>query len=211
MKKAKTLFRNEDGAVGIGTLIIFIAMVLVAAVAAGVLISTSGTLQQKAQTTGTETIAEISSNLVVDTIVGERSGATATNFTQLKITISPSAGTANIDLSQMIIKISNGTRMVDDLTYSSSSIANDTLFSITKLRDEDDSFSSTTPVINTGDLVYVTLKVDPTLDANETANINFPARQPFHLEMIPEFGTPATVDTTTPPTYGVDTVISLYP
>lgn len=210
MKKAKTLFRNEDGAVGIGTLIIFIAMVLVAAVAAGVLISTSGTLQQKAQSTGTETIAEISSNLMVDTIIGERSSSEALNFTDIKITISPNAGSGKIDLNQMVIKISNGTRLVDKLRYTSGT-ANGTLFNVTELRDDDDSFDSDTPVINTGDLVYITLKVDPTEDTTNSTSIDFPVRQPFHLELIPEFGASATIDTTTPATYGVDTVISLYP
>ena len=208
MKKTKTLFRNEAGAVGIGTLIIFIAMVLVAAVAAGVLISTSGSLQQKAQTTGTETIAEISSNLMVDTIIGEKSTSTATNFTQVKVTISPSAGSGKIDLNQMVIKISNGTRFVDDLIYNSSTADGD-YFTVTKLRDADGSFTNDTPVINSGDLVYITINVDPT-DGNSTS-IDFPVRQPFHLELMPEFGASSIIDTTTPSTYGVDTIISLYP
>lgn len=56
---------------GIGTLIIFIAMILVAAIAAGVLIQTATTLQSRALETGKRSTSEISTAINTILVSGE--------------------------------------------------------------------------------------------------------------------------------------------
>ncbi|MFB6078472.1 MAG: archaellin/type IV pilin N-terminal domain-containing protein [Halarchaeum sp.] len=62
---------DEDrGQVGIGTLIVFIAMVLVAAIAAGVLINTAGFLQTKSEQTGQQSASQVTNQIQVNAKTG---------------------------------------------------------------------------------------------------------------------------------------------
>ncbi|WP_321420743.1 archaellin/type IV pilin N-terminal domain-containing protein [uncultured Methanomethylovorans sp.] len=118
--RRKTIFRNTDAQVGIGTLIIFIAMVLVAAVAAAVLIQTSGTLQQKAQSTGKQATQEVSSNLMVKSIEGVRAKNSATAMSAtidlLKLKVALNVGSSPVDVNQVVVSITDGTT-ANNLVY----------------------------------------------------------------------------------------------
>ena len=96
--------RNDVGSIGIGAMIVFIAMVLVAGIAASVLIQTSTRLEMAALRTGQETIAEVASGLNVDAVEGcNVSGS----ITKVAIEVAPRAGSPDIDLSQTIIELSD--------------------------------------------------------------------------------------------------------
>lgn len=62
---------SKKGEMGIGTLILFIAMILVAAIAAGVLIQTATTLQSRALETGKRSTVEVSTAIRTVHIYGE--------------------------------------------------------------------------------------------------------------------------------------------
>ncbi len=93
---------GERGQVGIGTLIIFIAMVLVAAVAAGVLINTAGLLESTASDTGADSQAQVSNQIDVVTAVGETDSNG--DVDTLNFTVKKSAGSDNLDLNDTTIE-----------------------------------------------------------------------------------------------------------
>ncbi len=102
----KTITQNEQAQAGVGTLIIFIAMVLVAAVAAAVLIQTSGVMQAKSTSTTKEAAAAIGENIAVESVDGINDG---TILTDLNITIKVAAGGSAMDLSKVLLKINSKT------------------------------------------------------------------------------------------------------
>ena len=98
----KDIRHDDEADIGIGTLIVFIAMVLVAAVAASVIIQTAESLQQRAYAVGKQTIRDVSSGL---RIIGV-SGYTDVNKTKLQylaIAVATRAGSYDIDLNKTLL------------------------------------------------------------------------------------------------------------
>jgi flagellin FlaB len=92
---------TDRGQVGIETLIIFIAMILVAAVAAGVLINTAGFLQNKASSTSQDSQEQVSNQVIVVSAIGTVDVDTV-NRTNLTVMMSP--GADEIDLAAATIE-----------------------------------------------------------------------------------------------------------
>jgi len=104
---------TDRGQVGIGTLIVFIAMVLVAAIAAGVLINTAGLLQSQAEATGEESAQQVSDRVVVGTVIGDGNDFDDGDLEEdpeeridgIALTVSRSPGAGDINLENSIIEV----------------------------------------------------------------------------------------------------------
>ena len=99
------LEEEERGQVGIGTLIVFIAMVLVAAIAAGVLINTAGFLQTQAEATGEESTSQVSDRIEVVSSVGIVDGSDDTTLESINVSVTNAAGAEQIDLNETTIQV----------------------------------------------------------------------------------------------------------
>ena len=189
--------KDDRAEVGVGTLIVFIAMVLVAAVAAAVLINTTGSLQQRAQATGKDATQEVSSNLKVTGIYGVRN-TTALDIWDLKINVELSAGAVPMDLTKLVIRYSDGssTRNYNHSTAALSDAGDQqTWFNATWIRG-----SGSNHVMQSGDLVQLHFNMyQGTLGT----------RTPVEVSLIPETGSPVAADFKTPATYSTYTIVTL--
>ena len=172
----RKLKADDVGDMGIGAMIVFIAMVLVAGIAASVLIQTANRLEIQAMVTGQETIGEVSTGLAVTAISGYRND-TQTNISLLAITIQPRSGSSSIDLNQTYLEISDSDKKVilryfyanpqfvlqddigGDLFNPTHYAENGTSFGIIVLEDPRGSLSATYPVIRKGAKVMLTINV----------------------------------------------------
>jgi flagellin FlaB len=185
---------DDRGAIGIGAMIVFIAMILVAGIAASVLVQTSNTVQIQALQTGQQTTREVSSGISVFEISGEVSRNASTgnldNISKIAVTVKARPGSGDIDLNNTYLLISDGVKKAL-LRYNTSAFkdpisgnmfsGSGTLpagewnnctresFGIGVLQDEDNSIKQTNPVLNRGDKAVLFLRCNvSTTTANFT-------------------------------------------
>ena len=205
---------NKNASIGIGAMIVFIAMVLVAGIAASVIIQTMNSMEQQAMRAGQETTEEVSTGISVFDIKGyvPDSG----NIDNMTITVRPRAGSADIDLAEVFLELSNTNYKVI-MTYDTagSNNWNDSgtgvddvfgvacfpvaanRFGILVLEDADGSCTESNPVINRGDKVL--LCIDTTQSFSATGGIN--ERTDVWGMVCPEQGSPGVIAFTTPASY----------
>jgi len=156
-----TELTNDDdrGQVGIGTLIVFIAMVLVAAIAAGVLINTAGFLQSSAEETGQQSSDQVTNRLEVVNTVGTSIDTSASEVDIVEVTVKKAPGAANIDIgstiSQWVDSSGSYDLTVDD---SDASNADGDNFAVSTVQDDDSSITDSQVLNDPSD--RATLKYD---------------------------------------------------
>lgn len=228
MRKFSFKKMDDLGAIGIGAMIVLIAMILVAGVAASVLISTSNSLQSQAMKTGAQTTREVASGVSVFGVIGQvnttgSAGSYAYNdLWKLAITVSPRPGSEKIDLNNTYLLISNGdTKTLITYAYSGNGTYNDSVtgdlfdalnwsnlnsetFGIGVLQDYDGSMSQYNPVMNRGDkaVIYIFTNTSYVFGGQ------IAERTEIFGRVIPEVGAPGVISFTSPKAY-VDTIYIL--
>ena len=201
---------HQDAALGIGAMIIFIEMVLVAGISASVIIQTSSDLEMQVLQSGQVTTTVISTGLRIEAIEGLNESG---KITKLAIEITPRAGSPDIDLNTTIIEISDSnskfvlkcggtSQHLDDTDINGDILSNGkfgtaTTFGINVLKDADGSCTASNPIINFGDHVF--LGINAASVFSSTSGIN-PRTDIFGL-VISEEGSPGIIGLTTPAAY----------
>jgi flagellin FlaB len=103
----RILRKDQKGQIGIGTMIVFISMVLIAAVAAAVMISVSNDLQHRAKATGMEAVRTSSTGVQVQSIMGYAE-AIPGPISRVGIYIRPYAGGEYVSVAGLSIELRVG-------------------------------------------------------------------------------------------------------
>ena len=99
--------KKKKAEMGIGTLIIFIAMILVAAVAAGVLIQTASSLQSQALLTGERSKEQIGTNMQALEVTAQNGSDQNVEYFYETVKLSPGSGEINLNDALLVFETSS--------------------------------------------------------------------------------------------------------
>jgi len=202
MRKSK----DNRGMMGIGTLIIFIAVILVAAVAAAVLISTSGSLQQRSLTTGSQAEEGVSTGAEAVSVMAT-DGSAGHDLEDFEVLLRLQAGSEPLNLNNTVVLVDTADTSqsldyggaVDDATGASDTIS----YVVTYIKEGPDYESD---YLSRGDVIKV--KFNCFDCSGETGGIG--ENKKVRIKIIPRVGTTSVVEFTTPDVI-TDQRITLWP
>lgn len=197
MKMRTSWKKDKHGDMGVGTMIIFIAMVLVAAVAASVLISTANKVREQAQNTGDQAINNVASGFVVQDVTGTVDPTFAT-MTDLTIQMRLQAGSPNMNMDLVSIQFVSGTSnqmlsFVAGSTAAAGGAVAGTSYSANTTNTN--AWSAGNHVVQQGDMITVTI-TGLTLSYSAAATV----------KIVPAYGTSTLISFVTPSYYNTEYV-----
>ena len=168
---------NDRGQVGIGTLIVFIAMVLVAAIAAGVLINTAGFLQSSAEESGEQSSAQVTNRLQVVSAAGEDivDDGDGDEVTTVDLTVKKAPGADNVDLETTTAQwVSSGGTfdVVSEPASGSGGTSGDATFAISTFQDDDNSIGNSNVLNDPADRATMTFRTDSYSATGNSATVS---------------------------------------
>ena len=182
---------HKKAEMGMGTLIIFIAMILVAAVAASVLITTTGSLQNKALDTGRSTTQEVGTSIQVIDIYGE-DGTTNTSLDDFYTTLKLSAGSDPVRFTDVLLTLGLSDMTADYIYNGSIDCLNKSTFNTSSVgygvRYSIAGSDNRTGYLTRGDVATVCFRAPRAIGESSI----------FVMNIIPKVGSPRMIQTTTP-------------
>lgn len=204
-KKFAKMSKDKRAEMGVGTMIIFIAMVLVAAVAASVLISTANTVREQATQTGNDAINSVSSGFDIKYVKGTVADGENT-ISQMDVFVQLSPGSPALRMTDVILSVTAGS-VSGELNYTlgvaaakASSGSPDTYGAVLVPPAETGEPFAAYGTVQQGDLVKITIKfvgnTDLAIMPGDSVNI----------KIMPATGSTTMVSFTVPPVLSEGTV-----
>ena len=190
---------DKKADMGIGTLIIFIAMILVAAIAAGVLVTTASSLQNRALLTGSRSQAQVSTRVLPLSLYGEDGTDGSIDYLYMDLQLAPGSDQIQFDETLITNNLNNESASFSfgetvDECNSDSIVEEDQFYLEYLIGGENEGY------LERGDVVRVCFDSPREIGEDEEVNIR----------LVLEVGNPTDLDVVTPQTMNNEKIF-MYP
>jgi flagellin FlaB len=194
MRKNWTKMRRDRRAdIGIGTMIVFIAMVLVAAVAAAVLISTANQVREQATSTGDQAINNVASGFIKESVVAHVAADNLIDTIDIRLRLA--AGSPNVYIKNCVVKV---IWAANDKSLVWGAAASATAYGAALDFEADDATHAFSDfIVKQGDLLKITIGTT----AAGAMHLDLNNLQSMEVQIIPGFGQSTLLNFVTPEVY----------